>query len=71
MSASPVCHGSCLATRSSTTPDIRDWTISWLQLYLSSKNIPFKSTARVQQAPAVTSLATMGAQQALIVIISL
>ncbi|MGH0172938.1 UNVERIFIED_CONTAM: hypothetical protein FKN15_070984 [Acipenser sinensis] len=68
MSASPVCHGSCLATRSSTTPDIRDWTISRLQLYLRSNNIPFKSTARVQQAPAVTSLATMGVQQAPIVL---
>ncbi|MGH0144613.1 UNVERIFIED_CONTAM: hypothetical protein FKN15_005808 [Acipenser sinensis] len=68
MSASPVCCGSCLATRSSATPDIRDWTISRLQLYLRSNNIPFKSTARVQQAPAVTSLATMGVQQAPIVL---
>ncbi|MGH0167280.1 UNVERIFIED_CONTAM: hypothetical protein FKN15_056988 [Acipenser sinensis] len=68
MSPSPVCRGSCLATRSSATPDIRDWTISRLQLYLRSNNIPFKSTARVQQAPAVTSLATMGVQQAPIVL---
>ncbi|MGH0147496.1 UNVERIFIED_CONTAM: hypothetical protein FKN15_055350 [Acipenser sinensis] len=68
MSASPVCCGSCLATRSSATPDIRDWTISRLQIYLRSNNIPFKSTARVQQAPAVTSLATMGVQQAPIVL---
>ncbi|MGH0170230.1 UNVERIFIED_CONTAM: hypothetical protein FKN15_005648 [Acipenser sinensis] len=45
MSASPVCHGSCLATRSSATPDIRDWTIFRLQLFLRSNNIPFKSTA--------------------------
>ncbi|MGH0177292.1 UNVERIFIED_CONTAM: hypothetical protein FKN15_074891 [Acipenser sinensis] len=44
MSASSVCCGSRLATRSSATPDIRDWTISRLQLYLRS-NIPFKSTA--------------------------
>ncbi|MGH0116359.1 UNVERIFIED_CONTAM: hypothetical protein FKN15_035663 [Acipenser sinensis] len=68
MSASPVCCGSCLATRSSATPDIRDWTIFRLQLYLRSNNIPFKSTSRVQQAPAVTSLATMGVQQAPIVL---
>ncbi|MGH0148449.1 UNVERIFIED_CONTAM: hypothetical protein FKN15_061337 [Acipenser sinensis] len=68
MSASAVCHGSCLATRSSATPDIRDWMISRLQLYLHSNNIPFKSTSRVQQAPAVTSLATMGVQQAPIVL---
>ncbi|MGH0157981.1 UNVERIFIED_CONTAM: hypothetical protein FKN15_045846 [Acipenser sinensis] len=68
MSASSVCCGSRLATRSTATPDIRDWTISRLQLYLRSNNIPFKSTACVQQAPAVTSLATMGVQQAPIVL---
>ncbi|MGH0146721.1 UNVERIFIED_CONTAM: hypothetical protein FKN15_025993 [Acipenser sinensis] len=68
MSASPVCCGSCLATRSSATPDIRDWTISRLQLYLRSNNIPFKSTSRVQKAPAVTFPATMGVQQAPIVL---
>ncbi|MGH0125690.1 UNVERIFIED_CONTAM: hypothetical protein FKN15_071738 [Acipenser sinensis] len=68
MSASPVCCGSHLATRSSATPDIRDWTIARLQLYLRSNNIPLKSTARVQQAPVVTALATMGVQQAAIVL---
>ncbi|MGH0135929.1 UNVERIFIED_CONTAM: hypothetical protein FKN15_059145 [Acipenser sinensis] len=46
MSASPVCHGSRMATHSSATPDIRDWMISRLQLYLRSNNIPFKSTAQ-------------------------
>ncbi|MGH0141721.1 UNVERIFIED_CONTAM: hypothetical protein FKN15_077201 [Acipenser sinensis] len=68
MSASPVCCGSCLATRSSATPDIRDWTISRLQIYLRSNNIPFKSTSRIQKGPAVTFLATMGIQQAPIVL---
>ncbi|MGH0131643.1 UNVERIFIED_CONTAM: hypothetical protein FKN15_056725 [Acipenser sinensis] len=41
----PVRHSSHLATRSSATPDIRDWMIPRLQHYLRSNNIPFKSTA--------------------------
>ncbi|MGH0121530.1 UNVERIFIED_CONTAM: hypothetical protein FKN15_073144 [Acipenser sinensis] len=56
MSASPVCRGSRLATRSSATPDIRDWTISQLQLYLRSNNVPFKSTARAMTSAQIIAL---------------
>ncbi|MGH0133559.1 UNVERIFIED_CONTAM: hypothetical protein FKN15_027100 [Acipenser sinensis] len=44
---SPVRRSSRLATRSSATPDIRDWTIPRHQHYLRSNNIPFKFAARV------------------------